>query len=167
MDSATGSFHVQEGYVHQDCRTAFAHIGSGALQEFAAVLARAILRSAFVEHDSNVQSAMWYPLLLFLKGQSISNLRRRFLMCRAEFPESWELEIKANQEDLEDESEDEEVTEPSSKAVAMPSLAYREFLQFLQNGCSGSPIQGYPTVVVILSTISSSVRQAWYPCYCL
>ena len=40
----------------------------GQLQDVASELARAVLRSAFVEADSNVQSAMWYPLLLFLKG---------------------------------------------------------------------------------------------------
>jgi len=38
-----------------------------------------------------------------------------------------------------------------------PSLAYQDFLQFLQLGCSGSPVEGYPTVVITLSTIPSSV----------
>jgi len=38
-----------------------------------------------------------------------------------------------------------------------PSLAYQDFLQFLQLGCSGSPAEGYPTVVIALSTIPSSV----------
>lgn len=37
------------------------------------------------------------------------------------------------------------------------SLAYQEFLQFLQLGCSGSPLQGYPTVVIVISTIPSLV----------
>lgn len=36
-------------------------------------------------------------------------------------------------------------------------VAYREFLQFLELGCSGSPHQGYPAVVVIVSTIPFSV----------
>jgi len=38
-----------------------------------------------------------------------------------------------------------------------PSEAYREFLQFLELGCAGSPVDGYPTVLVVLSTIPSSV----------
>lgn len=37
------------------------------------------------------------------------------------------------------------------------SEAYREFLQFLELGCAGSPVDGYPTVLVVLSTIPSSV----------
>ncbi|KAF5340217.1 hypothetical protein D9611_007972 [Ephemerocybe angulata] len=117
----------------------------GALQDIASELARAILRSAFIETDSNVQSAMWYPLLLFLK----------------EYPNSWELEVKAGQDDKEeDDSEDEGGNEekPSTSTLpAVPSAAYQEFLQFLQLGCSGSPIQGYPTVVIVLSTISPSI----------
>lgn len=40
---------------------------------------------------------------------------------------------------------------------SLHSHAFAEFLQFLQLGCSGSPVQGYPTIVVILSTVPSSV----------
>lgn len=36
--------------------------------------------------------------------------------------------------------------------------AFSEFLEFLQLGCGGSPLQGYPTIVVVLSTIPASVR---------
>ena len=46
----------------------------------------------------------------------------------------------------------------SSLPQNQASQAYLEFLQFLQLGCSGSPLQGYPTVMIILSTIPSSVR---------
>ena len=35
--------------------------------------------------------------------------------------------------------------------------AYREFLQFLELGCYGSPVQGYPTILIIVSTIPPSV----------
>ena len=45
-------------------------------------------------------------------------------------------------------------------APLAPTLAYREFLQFLELGCSGSPLQGYPTVIIILSTIPPSVSGA-------
>lgn len=38
------------------------------------------------------------------------------------------------------------------------SAAYAEFLTFLGLGCNGSPIQGYPTLLVILSTMPEQVR---------
>lgn len=39
------------------------------IQTFLPVLAPAILRSAWIETQSTVQSAMWQPLLRFLKGE--------------------------------------------------------------------------------------------------
>lgn len=70
------------------------------------------------------------------------------------FPQSWTIELRGL-DDLEDGGNDqgEDVPEDNKKA----SGAYQEFLQFLGLGCSGSPIQGYPTIVIILSTIPSSV----------
>jgi E3 ubiquitin-protein ligase listerin len=38
------------------------------------------------------------------------------------------------------------------------SIAFRDFLQFLELGCGGSPIEGYPTIIIILSTIPSTVK---------
>lgn len=57
---------------------------------------------------------------------------------------------------MEDVADDQvqDIPEENRKA----SAAYGEFLQFLELGCSGSPIQGYPTVIIILSTIPSDVR---------
>jgi hypothetical protein len=37
-------------------------------------------------------------------------------------------------------------------------VVYDNFLRFLELGCGGSPSQGYPTLVVILSTIPNEVR---------
>lgn len=37
------------------------------------------------------------------------------------------------------------------------SEAYTEFLQFLELACSGSPVEGYPLVLVVLSGIPKSV----------
>lgn len=37
------------------------------------------------------------------------------------------------------------------------SEAYTEFLQFLELGCSGSPVEGYPLVLVVLAGIPKSV----------
>lgn len=39
----------------------------------------------------------------------------------------------------------------------LTSEAYTEFLQFLELGCSGSPIEGYPLVLVVLASIPKSV----------
>jgi E3 ubiquitin-protein ligase listerin len=38
------------------------------------------------------------------------------------------------------------------------SPGFTDFLQFLELGCGGSPLQGYPAVLVILSSIPPSVR---------
>lgn len=43
---------------------------------------------------------------------------------------------------------------------AQPSnrrAVFKNFLRFLELGCGGSPAQGYPTLVVILSTIPEEV----------
>lgn len=53
-----------------------------------------------------------------------------------------------------------EAEEHSERVVISETTGRRvfpQFLQFLELGCGGSPIQGYPTVVVILSTLPSSV----------
>lgn len=87
-----------------------------------------------------------------------------------EFPNSWELELTGiiDEED-ESSSEDERETDERSEStrpayastIGQPSSAYREFLQFLELGCSGSPMQGYYTVIIILSSIPSSVSFAF------
>ncbi|KAL0570451.1 hypothetical protein V5O48_011508 [Marasmius crinis-equi] len=125
-------------------------------------LSSAVLRSAWVEPDTSVQKTMWQPLLLFLKGTvHPSSLRNVFADEQIEFPQSWKIELKAETEsdpDPESDSEDEE--DPKSQIQPQPprsSSAYAEFLQFLQLGCGGSPIQGYPTIVIILSTIPSEI----------
>lgn len=56
---------------------------------------------------------------------------------------------------------------PHTESTNPHSVAYAEFLQFLELGCSGSPTQGYPTIVIILSTIPSSVSSSHLdPSYC-
>ncbi|KAK0191944.1 hypothetical protein F5146DRAFT_1102178 [Armillaria mellea] len=98
----------------------------------------AILHSAWVEPDTTVHTVMWQPLLRFLKGHS----------------NAWELadRVIVEGDGSSDEKNDEQHPPPLK---ARP--AYDEFLRFLQLGCSGSPIQGYPTVVIIISTIPSSI----------
>ncbi|KAI0360435.1 hypothetical protein OH77DRAFT_1418351 [Trametes cingulata] len=120
------------------------------VQPLLPVLSSAVLRSAWVEPDTIVRAAMWQPLLMFLK----------------EYPNAWILEAEAEKDDEERSESEESDNEGSSEAPAPKtpgnasigaSHAYTEFLQFLATGCSGSPVQGYPTVLLILSTIPSSI----------
>ncbi|KAK0229492.1 hypothetical protein EDD85DRAFT_130041 [Armillaria nabsnona] len=106
------------------------------IQTQLSTLSTAILHSAWVEPDTTVHTVMWQPLLRFLKDHS----------------NAWELADRVSVEG--DGSSDEEDEEQHPPSMARP--AYDEFLQFLQLGCSGSPIQGYPTMVIIISTIPSS-----------
>lgn len=82
-----------------------------------------------------------------------------------EFPYSWTLD--ENRRDAEEDDElgsdasdiERNLKEPvASSSSKQPSQAYQEFLRFLQLGCAGSPIQGYPITVIVISTIPSSVR---------
>ncbi|KAK2461029.1 hypothetical protein APHAL10511_006970 [Amanita phalloides] len=105
-------------------------------------LSSAVLRSSWIEMDANVHSAMWQPLLTFLR----------------EYPDSWVID---SDKEIEDEDLDEESSDDANEGqvkstpamISRSSSAYREFLKFLESGCAGSPIQGYPTILIILSTI--------------
>jgi E3 ubiquitin-protein ligase listerin len=140
----------------------------GQLESIAPVLGSAILRSAWVELDPTVQEIMWQPLLVFLKRmyRLYFDHDLKFSYYKSpEFPQSWTLDDIKDEGDGGSESEveiDDDEPQHAAKTVTPSSLpqkqAYLEFLQFLQLGCSGSPLQGYPTVMIILSTIPSSVR---------
>lgn len=122
----------------------------GAIKPFIPILSIVLLRSAWVETDSGVRNALFQPVLIFLK----------------EFPNAWILEgaydADKQHEDGDDSDSDSEEfeTKTTSTRKEHSSEAYREFLQFLELGCAGSPISGYPTVLVALSTIPSSVIAA-------
>ena len=74
------------------------------------------------------------------------------LIISAEYPQCWELDARFLPDADESESEAE------ADSALPPSVAYKEFLRFLELGCRGSPKQGYPALVIVLSTISPSVR---------
>ena len=88
----------------------------------------------------------------------------------ADFPRTWEIDAafdpqKANQsgsdEEDDDSSGEEEInaqTVPTQVSKDLRSPGFADFLQFLELGCGGSPLQGYPAVIVILSSIPPSVR---------
>ncbi|KAF8056637.1 hypothetical protein FPV67DRAFT_646018 [Lyophyllum atratum] len=116
------------------------------LEPLLPILSAATLRSAWVEPDTTVHAMMWQPLLKFLK----------------EFPSAWENEraydYSKGEADAEDaESEESDVEDTKQAPVSKQSAAYPEFLRFLEQACSGSPLQGYPTVVITVSTIPSSI----------
>jgi hypothetical protein len=80
-----------------------------------------------------------------------------------DFPSSWELcsspVSRPQIEDADSEESDGGEEEHTESYAENPnsSQAYQEFLIFLSLGCYNSPQQGYPSVVIILSTIPSSV----------
>jgi E3 ubiquitin-protein ligase listerin len=87
----------------------------------------------------------------------------KFVFGAIEFPTAWDVDFASQcskYNEVEDEDSNDELDSSSAKPKDPPvrgSLAYQEFLQFLELGCSGSPRDGYPTVVVVLSTIPSHV----------
>ena len=74
------------------------------------------------------------------------------LIVALEYPRCWELDVRFRPDA--DGSESENEADPG----LLPSVAYKDFLRFLELGCRGSPRQGYPALVLVLSTISLSVR---------
>ncbi|KAF9652581.1 hypothetical protein BDM02DRAFT_3088924 [Thelephora ganbajun] len=109
----------------------------GELDAFLSTLSVSILRSAWVERDVVVRTNMWQPLLKFI----------------TEYPQCWELDAHFRKDADGSESESETVSDPG----LLPSVAYKDFLRFLELGCRGSPRQGYPVLVIVLSTIPHSV----------
>lgn len=102
------------------------------------------------------------------------------------FPEAWELEARfaatsttvttgegdTMGEGSGDEGEEEEeegepppppppppIPQPSAQLDSPPpSAAYLSFLHFIERGCAGAPVQGYPAVLVVFATVPLSVR---------
>jgi hypothetical protein len=155
-----------------NCQSRTSHPDIGSMERMLPTLSTAVLRSAWVEPDPAVQGVMWQPLLTFLKGLAtvycwfIPKLTHLYI----EFSSAWTLvgtdkaedrdEDDSNSDDSDEETNDDTPQPQKAKPADFPSrsIAYREFLQFLELGCSGSPSQGYPTIVIILSTIPSPVR---------
>ncbi|KAJ3894553.1 hypothetical protein GG344DRAFT_40829 [Lentinula edodes] len=133
------------------------------------ILSFSVFHSAWTEQDAGVQGVMWQPLLKFLKDN----------------PEAWQWEMgykytaefnlptrdvdagsdSGSDSDSESDSSDGE-EEDVRKGTEVPpftaSRAFKSFLSFLACGCNGSPIQAYPAVMVVLSTIPSSILLASY-----
>ena len=112
---------------------------------------------------------MWRPWLKFLKG----TLWPRFCCLgvthyTVEFPRAWEIdaafETPKATESGSDEDEDSDTEDNSKQQPAAPVLqggrspGFADFLRFLELGCGGLPLQGYPAVLAFLHSIPSSVR---------
>jgi hypothetical protein len=120
---------------------------------------------------------MWRPWLKFLKGTPWPRICCLITHYPVEFPRAWEIDAafelpKATESDSdEDEDEDNEDDHPKQQPAAPVlkggrSPGFADFLQFLELGCGGSPLQGYPAVLAFLHSIPSSVRAqpAVIPC---
>lgn len=62
---------------------------------------------------------------------------------------------------------DDDITDVATESLSKKkptSEAYTEFLQFLELGCSGSPVDGYPLVLVVLAGMPRSV---WFTLHVL
>ena len=123
----------------------------GNLDAFLPILSVAVLRSAWIEWDAVVRTSMWQPLLKFITGVWLPRLVPLAFIVSLEYPQCWELDARFRPDADGSESESE------ADSGLPPSVAYRDFLRFLELGCRGSPRQGYPALVVVLSTISHSV----------
>lgn len=92
------------------------------------------------------------------------------LISYIEHPTAWELEARGPSDadaDDEDSSSDGEEDVVAPKPIArkvhteqklVHSHAYDEFRQFLELGCMGSPVEAYPAIIIVLSTISPQAR---------
>jgi E3 ubiquitin-protein ligase listerin len=134
------------------------------------ILSVAVLRSSFVEPSVQVRGTMWRPWLKFLKGTTPHCFcRRHNAHGVTDYPRVWEIDAtfelhKANEGDSDEEdgsdAEEGKTDQPASGCTVKDgrSPAFADFLQFLELGCGGSPLQGYPAILVVLSSIPPSVR---------
>ena len=91
------------------------------------------------------------------------------LIVTVDFPRAWEIDAafelrKATESDSDEEDEGSDTEDKSNQQQAAPAVqggrspGFADFLLFLELGCGGSPLQGYPAVLLFLHTIPSSVR---------
>ncbi|KAF8531403.1 hypothetical protein JB92DRAFT_2851839 [Gautieria morchelliformis] len=122
------------------------------------LISSAILRSAFVELDPVVRSCMWEPFLMFLT--KINNA----WLVNCEYESSFQSKslqvVESNSVSgsaVEGTVTTPTKSHPKTDQDGLRSAAYAEFLAFLSLGCNGSPLNGYPTLIVILSTIPGEI----------
>ncbi|KAL4073539.1 hypothetical protein J3A83DRAFT_4370818 [Scleroderma citrinum] len=135
------------------------------------VLSSAILRSAWVEMDVGVRGFLTRPLLMFLKNYpqawAIDAERAVHGYKEGEGDQDQESE-EGSESEGESETEDDtdtdaeqgknpdSIMQPSKEDHAPPS-AFREFLGFLELGCAGYAVEGYPLVLVVVAGIPETI----------
>ncbi|KAL1740621.1 hypothetical protein HDZ31DRAFT_76761 [Schizophyllum fasciatum] len=111
---------------------------------------RLVLRSGLAELDSNVQGVLWGPLISFLQ----------------EYPDVWEPSSPEDDLDEQEPNEGEDVPSEAMPTQQSPlthftrihdAPPFQLLLTFLSLACCGAPVQGYPTVMLMLSTIPSHI----------
>ncbi|KAJ3917960.1 hypothetical protein F5877DRAFT_43580 [Lentinula edodes] len=112
------------------------------------ILSFSVFHNAWTEQDAGVQGVMWQPLLRFLKGTDVDA--------------GSDAGSDSDSESASSDGEDEDVRKGMEVPPFAASRAFKTFLSFLACGCNGSPIQAYPAVMVVLSTIPSSILLASY-----
>ncbi|KAG8835092.1 hypothetical protein FRC17_005213, partial [Serendipita sp. 399] len=108
----------------------YEHLGSAV-----PVMSAAILRSIWVEPDAGTRVFALDGLLGFI----------------AAFPEAWRLAATFSAES------DSEETEDTDGHAIYSNPAYIEFLQFLRMACGGSPSHFYPSIIIIISKLSTEL----------
>ncbi|KAF8329398.1 uncharacterized protein EI90DRAFT_3125180 [Cantharellus anzutake] len=114
--------------------------------------------SAWDEPDPSVRIKLLVPLVTLLK-----NVPKVWIMPDGV---SDNADSGSGDDAIEAEDDDEDAAGPATVRQESPhplhardssNWPYQKFLEFLQSGCNGSPLEAYPIVVLILSTIPSTV----------
>ncbi|KAJ3784444.1 hypothetical protein GGU10DRAFT_357775 [Lentinula aff. detonsa] len=132
------------------------------------ILSFSVFHSAWNEQDVGVQGVMWPSLLRFLKDNpeawqwEIENTASQMNVPRQSKDVDAELESGSESEFDFPDAENQDVAGKTTVSSPAASRAYQSLLSFLERGCNGSPIQAYPAIVIILSTIPSSILLASY-----
>ncbi|KAF8434511.1 hypothetical protein L210DRAFT_3763021 [Boletus edulis BED1] len=143
------------------------------------ILSTVVLRSAWVETDIGVRATLGAPLMIFLRDYSqawtidMENASKGYDDLDANIRDTERDDSDSNsgaESETDSESEgngdDDDFTGIPTESPPNGQLlseAYTEFLQFLELGCSGSPPEGYPLVVVVLAGIPKSILPTTLP----
>ncbi|KAJ3719553.1 hypothetical protein DFJ43DRAFT_1005337 [Lentinula guzmanii] len=140
----------------------------GMVSRLLRILSFSVFHSAWNEQDVGVQGVMWPSLLRFLKDNpeawqwEIENTASQMNVPRQSKDVDAELESGSESEIDFPDAENQDVAGKTTVSSPAASRAYQSLLSFLERGCNGSPIQAYPAIVIILSTIPSSILLASY-----
>ncbi|KAF9226338.1 hypothetical protein BS17DRAFT_807138 [Gyrodon lividus] len=155
------------------------------------MLSTAVLRSAWIETEVAVRAALGVPLLLFLRNYphawavdadsaigGYKNLEDAGIKNKEgdDSDSDSESDLESGSGSGSDggsddgkefaDAQDAPADLLHSQKLRKPpqsSQAYTEFLQFLELGCSGSPVEGYAMVLVVIAGIPESIFPASFP----